>query len=303
MIYCPLFQKEESIFFKMRKTILGFTFFLPFGIIYFVFYIIPLYNALILGFYKWDIFKPRKFIGLLNFQKMMEDPKFISSLWNTVCFTILSVPPLVILALLLAVLLNSKMYFKKLSRLLFFIPYILSISVVCSTWSLLYQPEFGAINQILNILGFQSISWLGDSKYAMNSIVITTVWWTIGFNLILYLAGLQQIPTTIYEAAKIDGASSFRVFRSITLPLLKRTHVLIIILQVIASFQIFGQVFIMTGGGPHGSTRVLVQYIYTNAFSYFKMGYAQAMSLSLFLIMFIISMVQIKLMFRRGESL
>ena len=291
------------MFFKMRKTISGYIFFLPFGIIYLIFNIIPLYKSLILGFYKWEIFTPRQFIGVLNFQKMMNDPKFISSLWHTIYFTILSVPPLVILGLLLALLLNSKIYFKGLTRLLFFIPYILSISVVCSIWIFICQPEFGIINQFLNILGFHSISWLGDSKYAMISIVITTVWWTIGFNILLYLAGLQQIPIAIYEAAKIDGASSFRVFRSITLPLLKRTHILIIMLQVIKSFQIFGQVFIMTGGGPYGSTRVLVQYIYTNAFEYFKMGYAQAMSLSLFLIMLIVSIGQIKLMFKRGESL
>jgi len=288
---------------KTRRTIVGYLFFVPFGIFYVTFLIYPIFQALVLGFYKWDIFGTKTFTGLGNFEKMFNDPKFWASLWHTIYFTILTVPPLVILGFLIGLLLYSKIYFRKGSRMLAFLPFVLSISVVCTTWAFLYRPEFGFYNQALQFLGFKSISWLGNAKYAMISIAITTIWWTVGFNVILYLAGLQQISPTFYEAAIIDGAGPFQRLRYITIPLLRRTHALVIVLQIIASLKIFGQVYIMTNGGPYGSTRVLVQYIYENAFRYFKMGYAQSMAIVLFFIMFVVSIIQFKLIVGRGESL
>lgn len=288
---------------KARKTLTGYLFFAPFGLFYIIFLIYPIFQALILGFYKWDIFGAATFSSLDNFEKMFADGRFWASLWHTVYFTILTVPPLVILGFSIGLLLYSRIYFRKGFRMLTLLPFVLSISVVCTTWAFLFQPEFGFFNQALQFLGIPSISWLGTAKYAMPSIAMTTIWWTVGFNVILYLAGLQQISPTFYEAAIIDGAGPLQRLWHITVPLLRRTHALVIVLQIIASLKIFGQVYIMTNGGPHGSTRVLVQYIYENAFRYFKMGYAQAMAVVLFFLMFVISVIQFKLIVGKGESL
>ncbi len=287
---------------KKKTTLYGYAFFLPFGILFAIFLIYPLIQGFRMGFYEWDLFGDPKFVGLANFVEMVNDSTFWSSFGHTIYFVILTVPPLVIFGFLIALLLNSKIYFRGIFRLLFFFPYVLSISVVCSTWAFLYQPRFGVIDQLFQILGLNSVNWLGNPKTAMPAIAITTIWWTLGFNVILYLAGLQEIPPTIYEAADIDGANSFQKMFSITIPLLKRTHALVLVLQVIASLQIFGQVYIMTGGGPHGSTRVLIQYIYDQGFRYFRMGYAQAMALFFFVIMFIISILQFRLILGKGEE-
>lgn len=283
-----------------KRTLYGYLFFLPFGILFVTFLIYPLIQGARMSFYEWDLLQEPVFVGFSNFQKMFKDPVFWSSLWHTLYFVILTVPFLVIFGFLGALLLNSRIYFKRLFRILFFIPYIFSITVVCSTWAFLYQPKFGIIDQIFQKLGFASINWLGNPKTAMPAIAITTIWWTLGFNVILYLAGIQEIPLELYEAATLDGANSFQRTFFITIPMLKRTHALVLVLQLFSSLQIFGQVYIMTGGGPNGKTRVLIQYIYDQGFRYFRMGYAQAMSLFFFSIMFIISMIQFRLITKEG---
>jgi multiple sugar transport system permease protein len=288
---------------KRRTALSGFVFFLPFLILYAIFLIYPAIQAFSLSFYDWDLLGEKVYIGLANFEKIFNDQIFISSLWHTVYFVLLTVVPLMVSGLLIALLLNSRIHFKNTHRILFFLPYILSISVVCITWSFLYQPTFGLFNQILGSLGLSPINWLGDARYAMPSIALTTIWWTVGFNTILYLAGLQQIPSYLYDAAMIDGANFWQRFWRLTNPLLKRTHALVAVLQMMASLQIFGQVYIMTNGGPYGSTRVLIQYIYENGFRYFRMGYAQAMALIFFAIMFVIGAVQFRLIVGKGESL
>ncbi|PNR97645.1 carbohydrate ABC transporter permease [Petrotoga olearia] len=283
-----------------KNSIKGYLFFLPFGVLYGLFLIYPLINGFRMSFFDWDLFGEPQFIGLQNFSKMFNDPTFWSSLWHTIYFVILTVPILVILGFLMALLLNSKIYMKRLFRMLFFFPYVLSITIVCSIWAFLYQPHFGIIDKIFEIIGINYTGWLLDPKTAMPAIALTTIWWTLGFNVILYLAGLQEISDSVYEAATIDGANSFQKTIFITIPLLKRTHALVLVLQTIASLQIFGQVYIMTGGGPQGSTRVLIQYIYDQGFRYFRMGYAQAMALFFFAIMFVIAFIQIRLTLRTG---
>jgi multiple sugar transport system permease protein len=178
---------------------------------------------------------------------------------------------------------------------------VFSISVVCLNWQLLYNSSYGLFNAILRSLGLSPVKWLGDPKLAMISIAITTIWWTVGFNFLIYLAGLQQISQTYYEASDIDGANGWQKMVFITFPLLKRSHILVIVLQVIASLQIFGQVYIMTQGGPAGKTRVVIQYIYEQGFRYFKMGYAQTIAFVFFILMIGISYVQIKLMMQKEE--
>lgn len=167
---------------------------------------------------------------------------------------------------------------------------------------LLFNTSFGFFNILINRLGLQSVNWLGNPKVAMIAIAATTTWWTYGFNFLIYLSGLQQIPTSLYEACDIEGVGAFQKLFYITIPLLKRVHILVIVLQVIASLQIFGQVYIMTEGGPGGKTRVVIQYVYEQGFRYFKMGYAQAIAFVFFIVMISISYLQIKVMTGRGEQ-
>ncbi|NOX96988.1 MAG: sugar ABC transporter permease [Nitrospirae bacterium] len=288
---------------KKRSVFYGYLFFFPFAVIFIIFKLIPFFQSIWLTFNKWDVFGPPVFVGLANFKALFTSPNFWSSLWHTTYFTLLTVPPLVIFGFFMAILVNSYIHFKGVFRSVFFLPFIFSISVIMLTWGLLYNSSYGLFNIIIKSLGLKPVQWLNDPDMAMISIALTTIWWTVGFNFIIYLSGLQQISPSYYEASDIDGASAFQKLIYITFPLLKRSHIIVIILQVIASLQIFGQVYIMTGGGPGGKTRVLVQYIYEQGFRYFKMGYAQAVAFVFFILMIFISYLQMKLMTRKEEQL
>lgn len=265
---------------------------LPFLIVYLAFLVAPIFYGLYLSFFDWNILSGKRFIGFQNFTDAFKDDKFLSSLWHTTEFVLISTPATILAGFLMALAVMSRSRLGKTSETIFFMPYILSITVVGTLWSWIFQGNFGILNQLLSALGAKPVQWLTGPKMAMWSIVIATVWWTAGFNMILFSAGMKQIPDDVYEAAKLDGASYFTVLRKITLPLLKDTSILVLILQVIASFKVFGQSYVMTGGGPYGSTRVLVQYIYETGFTYFRMGYASAMSIMLFVIILIISVIQ-----------
>ena len=180
-------------------------------------------------------------------------------------------------------------------RTIFFAPYVFSVAGLTLIWGFLLNPQSGILAATLEFLGIEPIPWLTDPDLALPAIVVTTLWWTVGFNMVLFLAGLQDIDPTLYEAADIDGASSLDKFWNITIPGLRRTLLLVIVLQIIASFQIFGQVFIMTRGGPGGATRVLIQHIYESGFRDFNLGYASAMSIFLFIVMFVVSYFQFQI--------
>jgi len=221
------------------------------------------------------------------------DELFREAAKNTLYFVILSTPSIVIVGLLLAVALNRPWPIMGLFRTIFFSSYIFSVSVITLIWVMVLSPRQGILGHFLEIFGAEPIAWLTDKDLAMPAIVITTLWWTVGFNMILFLAGLQDIPSEVYEAAKLDGAGPLVNFFRVTLPLLKRTTVAVVVLQVMFSFQIFGQVYLMTRGGPAGSTRVLVLEIYQTGFRDWMLGYASAMSMILFLFMLGTSIVQI----------
>lgn len=223
------------------------------------------------------------------------DAIFWKSFGNTLQFVLLSTPLIVGIGLLTALALNGSGRLLGLFRTLFFTPYILSVSVVTLIWGYVLNPQRGILAAFLSNFGIEPIPWLTNADLAMPAIVFTTLWWTMGFNMVLFLAGLQDIEPTLYEAADLDGADAWGKFRYITIPGLRRTLLLVVILQVIASFQIFGQVYIMTRGGPAGSTRVLVQHIYESGFRDFSLGYASAMSIFLFFIMLLISFLQLQL--------
>jgi multiple sugar transport system permease protein len=277
----------------------GIIFSLPFLVIYLAFMIYPLLSGLYISFFKWDILSSASFLGLDNYRTLFSDEKFYSSLWHTLEFVLMTTPTLLIVGFLMALAITGSSPWKGIMENVFFFPYIFSMTVVSTLWAWLMQKDWGIFNQVLINIGQNPISWLTNEHLAMWSVALTTLWWTAGFNMVLFGAGIKQIPKEIYESAAIDGASYVQSVRHITIPLVSSTTVLCLILQIIASFNVFGQVYVMTGGGPHGTTRVLVQYIYETGFKFFKMGYSAAMSYILFLIILVVSILQYTLLGRK----
>ena len=243
------------------------------------------------------------FAGFGNFAEAFGDRAFWESMWHTLWFTILTTPPLVVLAFLLALLADRVRRGRWFFRLAFFLPYILPSAVVALIWMWIYTPELGLLGRAVTALGFTEPSWLGDPDVAMWSLALTTVWWTLGFNFVLYLAGLQDIPRELYEAAAIDGAGPVQQIRRITIPMLNRTTSLVVVLQVIASLKVFDQMYIMTSGGPNFSTRPVLEYIYDVSFTDFRVGYASAVSTLFFLLVLAVSTVWVLLTRRQEQRL
>ncbi|MGW0805901.1 carbohydrate ABC transporter permease [Nonomuraea sp. NPDC002799] len=237
-------------------------------------------------------------VGFANYAEAFGDPRMWHSLWNTVVFTVLSTIPLVLLGLVFALLVHHLRFVQWLWRLSFFGPFLLPSAVVSLLWlQMIYPPEYGLLNGTLGT----DILWLGDPSVAMWSMVLTTVWWTVGFNFLLYLAALQSIPQHLYEAAAIDGASAWNKLRSITLPMLGRTTVLIVVLQLVASLKVFDQIYLMTSGGPQDATRPIIEYAYDLGFTGYRIGYASAVSYILFVLIVIVSLGQLRLFRKRAE--
>jgi ABC-type sugar transport systems, permease components len=276
---------------SQERTALGFL--APFGILYLAFVIGPALYGLLMSFFNTSLVKPglSSFAGLSNFTEALQRADFWSSLWHTIWFTILTTPPLIVLAFVLALLADRSTRGRWFFRLAFFAPYILPSAVVALIWIWLYTPGLGLIEAGLKVFGLGTPNWLGDPNWAMVSLAITTIWWTVGFNFVLYLAGLQDIPRELYEAASVDGASPFQQIKSITIPLLGRTTTLVAVLQVIASLKVFDQMYIMTSGGPNFSTRSALEYVYDQGFTNFRIGYAAAVSTLFFIVVLIVSAV------------
>jgi multiple sugar transport system permease protein len=231
------------------------------------------------------------FAGFSNYADALTSSDFWHSLWHTLWFTILTTPPLVVLALLLALLANRVGRGRWFYRLAFFMPYILPSGTVALIWIWLYTPGLGLIEVALGKVGITAPNWLGDPSWAMPSLALLTVWWTLGFNFVLYLAGLQEIPRDLYEAAALDGATPWQQIRSITIPLLGRTTTLVAVLQVIASLKVFDQMYIITSGGPNFSTRSVLEYVYDESFTNYRVGYASAVSILFFVVVLAVSAV------------
>lgn len=259
-----------------------------------VFILWPVIASLGLSFTSWDLLTPINFIGLGNYHSLISDQVFWKVFWNTIYFTVGTVPLGIIISLFLAMALNQKIKGVKIFRAAYFLPVISSTVAVAVVWQWLYNPQFGLLNYLLSLFGINGPNWLTSKTWAMPAVIITSIWKNLGFNMLLFLAGLQGIPETFYEAAKIDGAGWWASFKNITLPLLSPTTFFVVVMSIISSFQVFDQIYIMTEGGPARSTSVLVHYLYQNAFQYFKMGYASAIAYILFFLVFIITMIQLK---------
>ncbi|HEV8556266.1 MAG TPA: sugar ABC transporter permease [Actinophytocola sp.] len=243
------------------------------------------------------------FVGLRNFGEALTDAAVWQSLWHTAWFTILSTPPLVVLGLVMALLANHLTPARWLWRLAYFAPFLLPVAVVSLLWTWLFQPGFGLFDGMLSWLGVHlNIGWLTDPDAAMPAIVLTTLWWTVGFNFLLYLAALQTIPPDLYEASALDGAGWWRQLRHVTLPMLRRTTVLIVVLQLLASLKVFDQIYLMTQGGPNHATRPVIQYVYEASFTGYRTGYGTAISYVFFALILVVTVSQLRLFRARDEE-
>ncbi|MFF0401014.1 carbohydrate ABC transporter permease [Streptomyces sp. NPDC005248] len=290
---------------RRRWTEHGLLFVAPFLLVYALFLIWPLASGVGMSLSSDNISGTGgEFIGFDNYAEALRDPNVWSSMWNTVWFTILSTVPLVLTGMVLALLAHHLRVVQWLWRLSWFAPFLLPSGVVglLFLW-VIFPSDFGFADQLLASFGLHpGIGWLTDERYAMLSIVLATVWWTVGFNFLLYLAALQSIPQHLYEAAELDGAGARQRLLRITLPMLRRTTGVVVVLQVLASLKIFDQVYIMTGGGPDASTRPILQYVYQTGFTGYRIGYASAVSYIFFALIVIVSLVQLRLSRRNGEE-
>jgi multiple sugar transport system permease protein len=289
-----------------KKSWAGLWFVLPFFAFYLLFLVWPTFLGLYYSFTDKSLTgRPASWVGLDNWAEAFGDERAWAALWNTAEFTLYSTPPLVILSIVFALLVNRARRLGWFLRMAFFAPFVVPVSVVTMIWIWIYQPDGGLLNYYLQLLGLQDAAtpeiWLQNEQTAMWAVVITTVWWTMGFNFLLYLAALQTIDPNVYEASSIDGANWWRQLWHITLPLLKRTTALVIVLQLIASLRIFDQMYLMTGGGPNRATEVAIHYIYIAGFEGYRIGYASALSYVLFVLILIVSIVQFRL-FSRKEA-
>lgn len=256
-----------------------------------IFIVIPVFFSFSLSFVDWDLLSPMKFVGLSNFKDVLTDSTFVQVLINTFVFAIASSVFAVIIPLVLACILNTKIRGRNFYKTAYFLPFITPMIVIAIVWQWVFDPNIGLLNQILHT----HIKWLYDVRFAMPALITVSVWKLIGYNMIIFLSGLSTINQEVLEAAKIDGANSWQVFKNVTVPLLSPTIFFVIVITSISSFQVFDLIYVMTQGGPDNSTMVLVYSIYKYAFEYFDVGKASAIAYILFAIIFVLVLCQWKL--------
>ncbi len=284
---------------KVKNNLVGYSFVLPNLIGYSIFILLPVIFSFVLSVMEWDGSRnPMVFVGLDNFKHLLEDSTFRISFVNTIKYAVFTVPITVVAALLLAVLLNTKIKGISFFRTAFFFPYIASLVAVGAVWNMLFQPDYGPINNFLRFIGIANPPrWVVSTKWAMAAVIIVSIWKYMGYYMVVYLAALQGISPTLYEAASIDGANGWKKLRYITIPLLTPTTFFVMIMLTIQCFKVFDLIYVMTGGGPGRSTNVLVNFIYDSAFVKFKFGYASAAAVVLFAIVLVVTLIQF-----RGEK-
>ncbi|XOQ14490.1 MAG: Sugar ABC transporter permease [Shouchella clausii] len=280
----------------------------PFLIAFFVAYVLftvyPIFKGMQMSLFNWTLIEQQDFVGLSHYANLLKDPNFWEAFGNTTLFVVLSTPTMVILALVLALMANLNTKLKTFFRGSFFLPSILSVSVISFVAIFMLQPYTGVVNNILQAFGLDKEPfWLATPSLAWVSIIAVTLWWTVGFNMILYLTALQGIPDELYEAAEVDGATRQQMFWRITLPQLLPISRLIFLLQILASFKVFAQILLITDGGPGTSTRPIILYIYEMGFERYDLGYAAAMSYLLFMVLLVLSVIQLRLGGKEGRLL
>ncbi|CCC83240.1 sn-glycerol-3-phosphate transport system permease protein ugpA [Paenibacillus polymyxa M1] len=279
---------------KKHQALWGYLFIGPQFLGLLCFSLLPLLYAFYLSFVNWDGFGVPLFVGLDNFKGQLSDPDFWKALINTVYYMVLVIPVGIVLALLVAIVLN-KVKGREIYRLFFFMPVVTSSVSVGVIWMWILNGEFGILNHLLRAIGITGPMWLTDTHWVIPSIALLSIWLGLGYNMVIFLAGLQGISKSYYEAAEIDGASKFQQLRYITLPLLSPTTFFVTIMMVISSFQVFDQAFVMTNGGPAKASYTLVYHIYDQAFIDFTMGESAAAAMILFVIILIFTLLQFKM--------
>jgi multiple sugar transport system permease protein len=269
-----------------------------------VFFFLPVLAALLMSFTDFDIYSlgdisRARFVGFKNYLNIFQNPLFWQAIRNTAYFVVVGVPLSVTISLLAALGIQSKLVrFKSLFRLSYFIPVVATLVAVAVIWRFIYHPRFGILNYLLAWFGIQPIDWLGNPKWAMPALIIMAVWKGFGYNMIIFIAGLQNIPESLYEAANLDGANAWQTFRHVTLPMLTQTTGFITLTSLISYCQFFAEPYIMTDGGPLNSTLSIVLLMYREGFKYWRMGYSAALAFILFGIILIVTLIQMR--FRRN---
>jgi multiple sugar transport system permease protein len=263
----------------------------PFLVLYLAFLVGPLAYGIIMSFTNASMVKSglNGWAGLANYAEVLSNADFWSSMWHTVLFTIITTPPLVIVSLALAMLTDRLRRGRWFFRLVFFVPYVVPSAAVALVFGWMYAAQIGLFDAWLTDLGLPAPNFLGSGGWAMTSVAIMTIWWTLGFNFVLYLAGLQEIPRELYEAASVDGAGPWTQMWRITVPMLRRTTLLVAALQVLASLKVFDQMYLLVAGGPNFSTRPVIEYIYDIGFTDYRAGYSAAASLVYFAVILVVS--------------
>ncbi|WP_066529077.1 carbohydrate ABC transporter permease [Erythrobacter sp. CCH5-A1] len=285
----------------LRDRWAGYAFVGPFLLVYAAVLIVPLVMGLVISLHRADLFGRREWIGLANYSEALGDPVLHQAVGNTVLLALLIVPPLTVIALLLALALNRPGRFAAVLRGVFFSSLVLSVTIVTLIWRFILTPDAGLIAEGLEAAGRAPIPFLSDPDLVIPAIAVTTLWWSLGFPVMLILAGLQQVPGDIYEAAALDGAGRWTVLRRITLPAIRRTLLLVVMLQTAAQLQLFGQAQLLTGGGPGGASRTIVLYIFEVSFGRWELGYATAIAELLFGMIIALTLLQYWLVTRHEE--
>lgn len=280
---------------KTRKTLVGLSFILPNFIGFFCFVLIPVVFSFLLSVMEWDGFNEMTFAGLSNFRSLFRDRVFKTALINTVYFSVVGVLVTAFLALALAILINRKLKGISVFRSAIFFPYVAPVVAVAAVWNALFMRDFGPVNSVLQAIGIANPpGWFTSTKWALPAVIVVWIWKNMGYYMILYLAGLQDVPRQLYEAAEVDGANKWDQIRYITFPMLTPVHFFVIIMLTINSFKTFDLVYALTQGGPGTATTVLSQYIYNQSFVYWDYGRATAASVILFLIVGTITVIQFR---------
>lgn len=277
-------------------------FVLPFLLVYLVMLVYPLFDGMWISLHKADLFGPGAFVGTGNFVRLTRDAIFRGAVWNTLVFVVMTVPVFVVLGLSFALALNKPTRASATFRAVFFGTSVLSVTIVTIIWKMVFLPDRGLLTNVLAQLGRPPVPFLTDEHLVLPAMAIVTVWWGIGLPMMLFLAALQQIPGELYEAAALDNASRWRAFRFITLPSIRRTLVLVVIVEIVAQFQLFGQPLLLTKGGPNNASNPIVEFIYERGFRNWDIGLAASASEVLFVLILIPAMAQYVVSRRKMEG-
>jgi multiple sugar transport system permease protein len=286
-------KHTKKLYSNTRNTLTAMAFLAPNIAGFLAFTAIPVAASLIISLYDWPVLGRREFIGLGNYIRLFtSDPVFLKVLGNTFVYVVFYVSFNFLLAMSLAVWLTGKISGRRFYRSVFFIPQVTPVVAMAMIWRYLFMPQYGLINNVLSSFGVPDINWLGDMNIAMTAIIIMSLWQGFGYNMVIFIAGLLGVPASQKEAARIDGASNRKVFFRITLPLMSPSIFFAVVMTVISSFQIFEQTLTLTAGGPGNVTNTIVLYLYQNAFTYLKMGYASSMAWVLFAMIMVVTAIQ-----------